>query len=77
MQQPAHPLLSSEKIKVTFADLKAKGVVRHRRDLFLKIQAGLLPRPQKNTSSPKSGAWWWAADIDAALLRERRLTADE
>lgn len=63
---------SDSKVKVTFADLKAKGVVRHRNDLHLKIKAGRLPKPHKDGDNMRSPAWWYADEIDEALLRERQ-----
>jgi len=63
---------SDHKVKVTFADLKAAGVVRHRNALHLKIKAGILPAPHKNGEHWQSPAWWYADEIDAALLRERQ-----
>lgn len=75
MEQPTHHLFSKSMVKVTYADLKAKGVVRHRRDLFLQIKAGRLPKPHKNSDYERSGAWWYADEIDAALLREREQIA--
>lgn len=65
-----------QKVKLDYNDLKAMGIVGSRFDLRTKIQSGRLPKPNKDGSSVQARIWWWAADVQKAMEREKLAAAE-